>query len=370
MKRLSLFYPLMLFWIVPRSILALEHAPAEDPPSVTVYTKAKQVTEEPSTRNCPPRTEWVYHKTSDGAHPDGVEQTMTWLINNARQDPSAEGIFLANTGDEDVNLAIDYFKVDLAMMQSEFNAIAPSPPVAFDRRLYEAAKAHSEHLIAIDGQAHDGQFERITDAGFYYDSCGGMVYSYAESAIHCHAGFNIDWGYGSGGMQTGRGHRMYLMNDGHALWNIGYAAVPDNANTTSVGPLVVTGNLCSANTSSDNHYNRFIVGTVWQDANNDDIYNAGEGLANVQVMPDVGTFYAITGDAGGFAIPILAEGTYHVTISGGEAPFQLTKDVIVGSDSVLLDVDYNDESQKPTMPNDLNISPMLLSPMLLLLKDN
>ncbi|PIE71902.1 MAG: hypothetical protein CSA22_00350 [Deltaproteobacteria bacterium] len=358
-KVLSFFGILMLSWIVPFSAFAVVRAPEENPPTVVLQAKENPAAEKPLTRDSTPSTEWVYHKTSDGAHPDGVEQAMTWMVNNARQDPPAEGIFLANTGDADVISHINYFNVDLTMMQSEFNAIAASPPAAFDRRLYAAAKAHSDYLISINGQNHHNQFQRITDAGFSYTSASGIVYSYTESAIHGHAGFNIDWGYGNGGMQNGRGHRKAIMNDGgYNSSNIGYAAVPEDNSATSVGPLVVTGNLCRAATWKSNHYNRFIVGTVWQDANDDDIYNPGEGLASVQVMPDVGTFYAVTGDAGGFAIPILAEGTYPLTISGGEAPFPLRKTITVGSDSVLVDVDYTDEPQ--TTPDAFTPGPLLL----------
>ncbi len=42
----------------------------------------------------PPDTEWTLHKTADGAHPDGNEQKMIWLMNRARSLPSSEGSFL------------------------------------------------------------------------------------------------------------------------------------------------------------------------------------------------------------------------------------------------------------------------------------
>ena len=40
------------------------------------------------------------------------------------------------------------------------------------------------------------------------------MFSYAKSPLHGHAGFNVDWGSGDNGMQTGRGHRINLMSIG------------------------------------------------------------------------------------------------------------------------------------------------------------
>jgi hypothetical protein len=92
--------------------------------------------------------EWVMHRTEDGNHPDECEQEMVWLMNRARSDPTAEGFFLANTGNADVAYAIEYFSVKTDILKQEFAAIALKPPAAFDRRLYAAAFAHSQDLIA------------------------------------------------------------------------------------------------------------------------------------------------------------------------------------------------------------------------------
>ncbi|MBK5970342.1 hypothetical protein CCR91_16660 [Thiorhodovibrio winogradskyi] len=286
------------------------------------------------------QVEWVWHKTADGAHPDGEEQTYVWLMNRARQDPSAEGDFLANSGDSSVESAIDYFNVDLLMMQAEFDAIAAKPPAAFDRRLYEAAKAHSDDLIARDAQDHVGQFERVADAGFTYRNVGGNVFSYAKHALHGHAGWNIDWGYGgTGGMQSQRGHRVNLMSTEANLANVGIAAVPEANPATTVGHWVVTGNYAEAGDWVPDHYNRFLVGTVWEDLDEDGAYDSGEGLANVTVTPDQGPFYAVTAAGGGYAIPVDA-GSYSVSFAGGDLPNAATREVVVNADSVLLDLLY------------------------------
>ena len=58
-------------------------------------------------------------------------------MNRARQDPTAEGVFLASVDDADVQSAIGWFGVNLGVLMQEFAAIAAKPPAAFDARLYD-----------------------------------------------------------------------------------------------------------------------------------------------------------------------------------------------------------------------------------------
>ena len=64
-------------------------------------------------------------------------------------------------------------------------------------------------------------------------------------------------------------------------------------------------------------------------------------------MPDSGTYYAVTGDAGGYAIPITESGTYTVTFSGGDLASPVQRTVLVGAASVLLDPFYVPEPELP-----------------------
>jgi hypothetical protein len=285
-------------------------------------------------------TEWTYHKTDDNLHPDGYEQQMLWLMNRARSDPAQEGSWLATLNDPDIAAARAYWGVDLSVLRNEFAAIAATPPAAFDVRLYYAARAQSDYLIGIDSQTHDGQFSRIDAAGFQYTTAAGIVFSYAESALYGHAGFNIDWGPGTDGTQDPPGHRNAIMSVSGNYTNVGYAVVAELNPATAVGPLVIAGDLCYANTGYANHYNRFLVGTVWVDSNGNDQYDPGEGIGGVTVEPDQGTYFAVTADSGGYAIPMTATGTYAVTFSGSAITTPVTRTVAVGSTSVLLDLKY------------------------------
>ena len=320
-------------------------------------------------RTLVPAVEWEYHKTSDNRHPDENEQQLMWLMNRARSNPMVEGIWLADIYDqystylptcsqitEDIDYcyiagAIDYWGVDLDLLQNEFAVYDTKPPAAFDVRLYRAAKRHSEYLISIDSQNHTDQFNRIDDENFSYRRARGNVFSYSLSTIYGHAAFNVDWGPdgGSGtGMQSPPGHRLAIMSIDGDYTNVGFAAVPVSNSEASVGPLVITGNYCKANISVDNHYNRFLVGTVWTDKDNDQFFDAGEGISDVTVMPDRGTYYAITSIAGGYALPITASGTYEVTFSGSALNGEVVTTVMIGNDSVLLDLVDDSLSTSPS----------------------
>ncbi len=313
--------------------------PALDPPRETL-SLAPQPKTKPSVAKDGPNREWTFHKSIDGAHPSGVEQQLLWLMNRARRNPASEGHWLATMTDPDIVRARSFFQVDLTVLQNEFTALAAKPPAAFDIRLFNAAQTHTLDLIARNTQDHQNQFTRITDAGFHYISARGNVFAYAKHGLYCHAGWNIDWGPGDNtGMQPGRGHRQAVMSGDGNYTNVGIAAVPEDDPSTQVGPLVVTGNYAQANESFPDHYNVFIVGTVWQDINKNNQYDPGEGLGNITVRPDHGTYYAITGSSGGYALPLTDAGTYRVTFSGSGLPqAEIRRVDVTQTTSMLLDL--------------------------------
>jgi hypothetical protein len=305
--------------------------------------------------------EWEYHKTSDNRHPNANEQQLMWLMNRARSNPTFEGIWFATIHDRyfpyidgcyrlavDIDFcyiagALNNWGVDLDLLQHEFVGYDTKPPAAFDVRLYKAAKAHSDYLISIDDQAHTGQFDRVNNQNFSYTRARGNVFSYSLTANYGHAAFNVDWGPDGGdgsGMQSPRGHRLAIMSIDADYTNVGYAVVAESDSATDVGPLVITGNYCDANTAAQNHYNRFLVGTVWSDDDGDEFYDPGEGVGGVTVMPDQGAYYAITSDGGGYAVPITQPGIYEVTFSGGGRALSedVVKTVSIVDESVLLDL--------------------------------
>jgi len=287
-----------------------------------------------------PTIEWTNHKSLDGLDPDASEQRMMWLMNRARTDPTAEGIWLAESSDPDIANGRSFFSVDIDELKAAFAALPAKPPAVFDIRLHDASELHSLDLIARDAQDHNGQFDKVDASGFNCNGGRVSVFSFSDSALNAHAALNIDWGNGPFGMQDPPGHREAIMGvwpyAGPGMTNVGLAMVAENDQQTQVGPLVFSGAYCQAGGSD---HNRFLVGTVWRDFDMDGDYDEGEGLAGVTVTPDQGTYYAITGEAGGYAIPITAAGSYAVNFAGGGlGAGSINRNVDVATDSVLLDV--------------------------------
>jgi hypothetical protein len=307
--------------------------PAPDPPALERTPRA----ERPDARaRRAPSTEWVLHRSADGTHPNGDEQQMVWLMNRARQDASAEGVWLATSSHPDIAFGRSYFNVDLDVLEIEFAAFEPAPPAAFDRRIWDAARLHAEDLITRDAQDHNGQIARLDASGFVHAGARFSVFSFADSPLNAHAALNIDWGPGDGtGMQPGRGHREAIMLP---YDNVGLALIPESSGATQVGPHVFAGNYAYADTGEPAHYARFLVGTVWKDEDEDGFYDPGEGQGGVTVMPDAGAFYAVTAAGGGYAIPVTAPGTYQVSFSGGGVGSH-QRSVDVGAESALLDLE-------------------------------
>ncbi len=337
-KRFSTIVPTLLA-LTPITCLA-DAYPALSPPTVAPEPRWADVLSAPQlAQPAAGVTEWTWHKSEDGSAPSAAEQKMLWFMNRARSNPVAEGVWLAESEHDDIAGGREFFNVDTTLLKSDFGAFPARAPSAFDIRLHAASLAHSLDLIARDTQDHTGQIDKVTNSGF--DCNGGRfsVFAFARSALYGHAALNIDWGgtAATGGVQDPPGHRYAIMGDFDvSLSNVGLALVEESNPATSVGPMVFSGAYCHADGSD---HNRFLVGTVWNDLDGDDEYDAGEGLANVTVKPNAGDFFAVTGVAGGFAIPMAAPGSFSITFTGGGmGSASMSRAVDVGDESVLLDL--------------------------------
>ncbi len=279
------------------------------------------------------QTEWTLHRTPDGVHPTPEEQQMLWLMNEARHDPAAEGNWLATSRDPDVARARG--GVSPAQLQSEFGALSPKPPAAFDARLWEASQAHNDNMIDRGCVfSHDGQFGEVDAAGFV-TGFGGQGFSarasiaYGGSPKNRHAALNVDEGFNP------PGHRHAIMSTDGDYTNVGIAL------TTHLRgcffPWLFSGAYAHASNSAANHHNRFLVGTVWSDDNDNDRYDVGEGWPGVRVALDPGEFYAVTSAGGGFAVPVTSGGATTARFSGGGVE-TTSVPMNFGGDSVLLDL--------------------------------
>lgn len=269
--------------------------------------------------------------------PSGREQESLEYLNRMRINPAAEYSLLVNSTDPDVQNAIDFFNVSLSALQTQWNALSAAPPLAWNEKLYNAAAGHNSAMLAADQQTHQAPGEasigtRVTNAGYTgYSTVGENVYAFAENMFHAHAGFAIDWGSGTNGIQNPPGHRNNIMSS--AFREVG-VAVLDSTAGKDVGPLLMTqdfGNRFSFG-------NPFALGVLYNDTNGNGFYNAGEGMGGVTVkLTKTGSTYTTTTlSAGGYQLQVPA-GTYTVTLSGGGLGGTITSSITVGSQNVKKD---------------------------------
>jgi len=268
--------------------------------------------------------------------PSDEEQSYLEYLNRMRANPTAEGVRLANTTDPDVLSDYSFFNVDLSLMQSEFSTNPPVPPLAFNADLIAAARWHSGDMFTNQYQGHTQTngttvlqpWDRMTAEGYTWTQAGENVFAYAKSVFQGHAGFAVDWGPGTGGMQTPPGHRENMLNSGFREVGIG---VVDGVNG-SVGPQLVTQDFGTQPAGTP-----FISGVVYYDFNGNGFYDIGEGIGGVTVNTAGSTYYAVTANSGGYTIPISANGNYTLSFSASGLN---TQTVITVSSLKNVKVDY------------------------------
>ncbi|MBL9134913.1 MAG: CAP domain-containing protein [Verrucomicrobiales bacterium] len=245
--------------------------------------------------------------------PSDEEQLYVEYINRARANPTEEGIRLVTTTDPEVLSAYGYFKVDLELVKRQFAAIAPAPPVSIHPFLTDSARRHSEDMYQNEFQGHDGTDgsdagRRMTEAGYTWRALGENVFSYAESVWYGHAGLNVDWGLGPGGLQNPPGHRNTIHNPLFREVGVGVRL----GSKGSVGPQLVTQDF-----GTRQNLGPFITGVAFYDLNTNGFYDLGEGMGGVKVWVTEAPSYAVSSRSGGFSVPVPGNGHWTVIFEVG-----------------------------------------------------
>ncbi len=286
------------------------------------------------------------------ALPTNEEQELLEIINRMRLDPAGEFDRLILNAAQRIGVtsgvtgAINFFNVDLTLFRQQmlaFNAVAP---LAWHTALADAAQQHSAQMILHNTQSHQlpgepGLGQRAIDAGYSFSTLGENVFAFSSSIIFGHAGFVIDWGFGTGGMQTPAGHRISLLSGSFS--EIGIDITPETNPATSVGPLVITQDL-----GNRFNYAPQVLGVAFDDADGDGFYDAGEGTGGLTVtlVGVPGTFTTTTWSTGGYQI-VVPQSTYTLTFSGPGLASSRSSQVTLGGANVKLDVNLD----TPAAPN-------------------
>lgn len=276
-------------------------------------------------------------------NPTAEEQLYLEYINRARANPVAEALLMRNHTDADVLSSYGSFSVDLNLMVSQISALAVYAPVSFNSNLMNAARGHTADQFTNSFQGHSGSDgssppERMVRAGYTWIAAGENAFTSAKSVVHGHAGFEVDWGYSVGGMQTPPGHRNII--HGGAYREVGIGVI--NGVNGTVGPQLVTQDF---GTRSDN--TPLVTGVVYYDFNGNNFYDIGEGIGGVTVNVSGSGYYAVTCNSGGYSVPVAGDGAYIVTFSATNLATTNIATTISGYANVK--VDYRAPYAAPTI---------------------
>ncbi len=250
--------------------------------------------------------------------PTDDEQQYVEYINRARANPTAEGQFLAASSDPELLLSYWTFSVDLNLMTAQFATNPVTQPLAINEQLMSAARFHTADMFTNGFQGHRGTAgdyptNRLATAGYSYLTTAENIYSYAQSVLHGHGAFQVDWGAGTnavGGMQNPPGHRD---NIHYAPFReIGVGVIKGNNQVgvnPPVGPQIVTQEL---GTRGGGGNVPMVTGVAYYDFNGNNFYDPGEGIGGVTVIVSNTPYYAITAESGGYTVPVTTNGSYIV----------------------------------------------------------
>ena len=238
----------------------------------------------------------------DSGNPTPAEQLVLEYINRARADPNAEGVRLG---------------IDIHEGLSDPSLVQIRPPLAMNRFLLSAARAHSQDMWTRNYFAHTdpdgkGPYERMVAAGYTFVPsyrCGENIAagSAGYSAAALEDLLMVDVG------TAGRGHRVNLLDIQsppiYSEVGIGYYAAW-SPNSMGLSNFITQDFAVTSNAGP------FLLGVVYKDLNGNNFYDIGEGVSGVTITPSIGTYYAISSASGGYAFPIGTSGTITVTASG------------------------------------------------------
>ncbi|MBS1910827.1 MAG: hypothetical protein JST22_02460 [Bacteroidetes bacterium] len=289
-------------------------------------------------------------------NPTAEEQYMVEMINRARANPTAEGARLASVTDPNILFAYSTYSVDTNKLKSDFAGYPVRPPLAINSKLLTAARLHSQDMSTNNFQGHNGSngstlVQRVEAQNYLnWLALGENVFAYAKDLEYAHIAFNVDWG------NADLGHRKNVMNFEQTIeTEIGIGIVTDNTGGSHTGPKIVTEDY-------GDQGNHFITGVVYRDLNNNNFYDVGEGISGVKITPASGTYYAVSSESGGYAIPITATGTMEITASGGPLGAEvITKNVTAGSINVKVDFIPGQPSAPATVTLNLPLNGAVVS---------
>jgi uncharacterized protein YkwD len=270
--------------------------------------------------------------------PTDQEQLLLELTNQARLDPLKNALqYLTSyapllSTDAPTQNALTYFGVVGTDLLAAYTALQAVGPLAWNEALASTAEAHSAVIIQTQTQTHQAPGElslgdRIRAAGYSFRAAGENVFAFAETIMHGHAGFMVDWGNGPSGMQSPAGHRNNIMSA--SFTEIGIDITAETNSTTPVGPLVITEDI-GARTGK-----YFITGVTYNDHDLNRFYSVGEGRGDLTVTIAGGSVTSYV--SGGYSLET-GTGAKTIVFSGGGLPGTVTVNATITNENLKVDI--------------------------------
>jgi uncharacterized protein YkwD len=255
-----------------------------------------------------------------GYAPTAYEQLFLERLNDARANPAAYG----------------------ASIGLDLSSVAPSQPLAFDTRLIQSARLHSQDMAASNYFGHNdlsGQNpgQRMLAAGYPWTSWGESIaagYPGPEQALYS---LIIDSGV------PDLGHRRHLLAiDSYfkVQQEIGIGVVLNGGGAYS--------NYYTLDSGQTADTRPFLTGVLFNDANHNGRYDLNEGRSGLRVEAWSGNTLAGAVDdfdTGGYSLQ-LNPGIYQIRVMSGTA-LLMTWTVALGSQNVRLNLDPGSAPPNP-----------------------
>lgn len=276
--------------------------------------------------------------------PTGMEQLFLELLNQVRRDPAAYG----------------------ASIGLDLSGVAATQPLAFDERLIESARLHSQDMNGRDyfghctpitvshppvlPPAHDDTCDagnvaknpgnRINDAGYTWWAYGESIAAGLDSPSATLEQLIVDAGV------SDLGHRKHLLgidSISSTLDVVGIGLVQNGSGSFSHYTTIDSSRdfPCNINTGTCDPHDSFLTGVIYTDLDNNNFYSPGEGYngATITATPVGGgaALMATSFASGGYSLR-LPSGMYDVSVSGGGLPQTINaSSVVIGSSNEKVD---------------------------------
>ena len=272
------------------------------------------------------------------------EWYMLELVNRARLDPLGEA---ARYGLSDLNDGLAPGTI----------TATPKSPLAPNGLLTDAARAHSNWMLANDAFSHTGQngstpFDRMQDAGYNFTAPYGagenLAGFFTTGTLSNSTGLIDDHHQG---LFLSAGHRANILKDSYKELGIGQVI---GGPYTYNGTTYDNASLVTQNYAFSAAYGPwFITGAHWSEANNDSFYTPGEGVANTQVTitpAGGGAGQTVQTQSHGGYVAGVTNGSYVVSFfNSGFAAQTISATVTVSDANVKLDL-LNDSAATGASP--------------------